>query len=184
MIRSLRFQSSILRSVRYSSTATPGFPPLFTTIKADLKNAMRARDTVRLDVLRGIIAEVNNAAKTPKPVETDLQLLDILRKRSSNLEASSKEFSAAGRQDLTNKAEGERKVVEEYAGQIETVSDEEIRAAIEEAIAELKASSEKIVIGTIMKKVLTGGGPLDGKPAGKTTVAKIAGDLIKALEQK
>ncbi|KAK2858363.1 hypothetical protein FQN49_004808 [Arthroderma sp. PD_2] len=185
MIRSLRFQSPLLRlGLRYSSTSasTPGFPPLFTKIKSDLKTAMRARDTVRLDVLRGIISEVNNAAKTPKAIHTDLLLLDLLRKRSSNLEASGKEYAAAGREDLTTKAEAERKVVEEYAGQIETVSDEEIRTAVEKVVAELRAGNEKVVIGAILKTVLAAGGPLDGKPASKSTIAKIAGEVIKAQE--
>ncbi|KAM5465670.1 hypothetical protein MauCBS54593_006445 [Microsporum audouinii] len=186
MIRSFRLQSPLVRlSLRYSSTSsTPGVAPLFAKIKTDLKAAMRAKDTVRLDVLRGIISEVNNAAKTPKPIETDLSLLDILRKRASNLEASWKEYAAAGREDLTAKAEAERKVVEEYAAQVETVSEEAIRTAVEGVIAELRVGSEKMAIGSVMKKVLAAGGPLDGKPASKTVVAKIAGELVKAQEQK
>ncbi|KDB25769.1 hypothetical protein H109_02398 [Trichophyton interdigitale MR816] len=185
MIRSFRFQSPLLRhSLRYSTSSTPGVAPLFAKIKTDLKAAMRAKDKVRLDVLRGIISEVNNAAKTPKPIETDLSLLDLLRKRAANLEASGKEYAAADRQDLLAKAEEERKVVEEYAAQVETVSEDAIRAAVESAIAELKAASEKLAIGSVMKKVLAAGGALDGKPASKTTVAKIAGEMVKALEQK
>ncbi|GBF60786.1 altered inheritance of mitochondria protein 41 [Trichophyton mentagrophytes] len=185
MIRSFRFQSPLLRhSLRYSTSSTPGVAPLFAKIKTDLKAAMRAKDKVRLDVLRGIISEVNNAAKTPKPIETDLSLLDLLRKRAANLEASGKEYAAADRQDLLAKAEEERKVVEEYAAQVETVSEDAIRAAVESAIAELKAASEKLAIGSVMKKVLAAGGALDGKPASKTAVAKIAGEMVKALEQK
>ncbi|EEQ29435.1 hypothetical protein McanMca71_004325 [Microsporum canis] len=186
MIRSFRLQSPLVRlSLRYSSTSsTPGVAPLFAKIKTDLKAAMRAKDTVRLDVLRGIISEVNNAAKTPKPIETDLSLLDILRKRASSLEASGKEYAAAGREDLTAKAAAERKVVEEYAAQVETVSEEAIRTAVEGVIAELRVGGEKMAIGSVMKKVLAAGGPLDGKPASKTVVAKIAGELVKVQEQK
>lgn len=122
---------------------------------------------------------MNNAAKTPKPVKTDLHLLDILRKRSSSLEANGKEFAAAGREDLTTKAEGERKVVEEYAGQIKTVSEEEIRAAVEGAVAELRAENGKLVIGTVMQKLFRVGGSLEGKPASKTVISRIAKELIK-----
>ena len=64
---------------------------------------MKAKDTNRLNVLRGLLAEVTNAAKTAQPLDSDMKLLGLLRKRTSAANQAAKEFSDAGRQDLTEK---------------------------------------------------------------------------------
>lgn len=57
-----------------SATSVPASPLLFK-LKGDLKTAMKEKDTNRLNVLRGIIADVTNSAKTSNPIKTDMQLV-------------------------------------------------------------------------------------------------------------
>ncbi|EFW15203.1 hypothetical protein D8B26_004467 [Coccidioides posadasii str. Silveira] len=179
MFRLLRFQArTLLRATcRYNSTA-PTSPPLLAKLRADLKTAMKARDTVRLDVLRAVISEINNAAKTSSPIQTDLQLLALIRKRSSSLESSSQEYVNAGRHDLKERNDTEISVLNEYAGQVQTTTKEEIESAVTQTIENLRSEGKKVDIGAIMKAAFAPGGPLNGKPAEKGVVSKIAAKSI------
>ncbi|EEP77580.1 conserved hypothetical protein [Uncinocarpus reesii 1704] len=181
MFRPLQFQARhLLRAqCRYNST-TPSSPPLLAKLRADLKTAMRAKDTVRLDVVRAIIAEINNSAKTSSPIQTDLQLLSLIRKRSASLEASTQEFIKANRSDLKERNDAEMRVLAEYGAQVPTTSEEEIQSAISQTIEKLRSEGAKVEIGAIMKAAFAPNGPLNGKPAEKGTVSKVAARLISA----
>ncbi|KAI1946328.1 hypothetical protein LOZ12_002657 [Ophidiomyces ophidiicola] len=181
MFRLRRFQARCLWQApcRYNSTA-PITPPLLASLRGDLKTAMKARDTVRLDVLRAIIAEVNNAAKTQSPIQTDLQLLALIRKRSTSLEAASEEFVKAGRSDLKVRNDAEISVLVEYAGQVSTMSPDEIQSAVSQTIEQLKSRGKKVDIGTVMRTAFAPGGPLHEKPAEKSIVSKMAAQAISA----
>ncbi|EEQ91262.1 hypothetical protein RJZ56_004411 [Blastomyces dermatitidis] len=181
MFRSLRSRpQQCLRGVvvRHNSTAAPTAPPLLFKIKSDLKDAMRARDTARLNVLRAIISETNNAAKTPSPIKTDIQLLKLLNKRTAALKDAKGEYLEAGRADLIENANKELEVLERYASQVETISNEEVRAAVSRAIEKMKNSGEKIAIGTVIKALVGPGGSLEGKPVQVGEISKIAKELI------
>ncbi|KAJ9313409.1 hypothetical protein DTO271D3_6272 [Paecilomyces variotii] len=181
MFTPLRFSARLgLRSVRYNSTATSGAPPLMAKIRTDLKTAMRAKDTARLNVLRAIISETNNAAKTPSPIQTDLQLLSLIRKRAAASKEAAKQFEEAGRADLKEKEDAQVVVWEEYAGQVETMGTDEIKQAVSQTISSLKEAGKKADIGTVLKTIFAPGGALDGKPAEKAEVARIAKETVAA----
>lgn len=167
------------RAVRYSSTDAPA-PPLLTKIKGDLKTAMKAKDTPRLNVLRAMITEYNNASKTSSPIKTDLQLLAVLKKKKAASEAAAAEAKAANRQDLEDKQMQEIKVIDEYAGDVALMSEDDISAAVSSAIENLKkmAAGADVKAGNVLKELLKIGGPLDGKPADKSQVAKIVNQLL------
>ncbi|EME79221.1 uncharacterized protein MYCFIDRAFT_183666 [Pseudocercospora fijiensis CIRAD86] len=157
-----------------SGTAAPP-SPLLGKLKNDLKTAMREKDTNRLNVLRGVIADVTNSAKTSNPIKTDMQLLALLRKRASAAKAASEEFKAAGREDLVEKEQSQVNVLDEYAGQVETMSENEIKDAVTKVVDEAKAAAEsvKINMGDILKKILGPGGSLEGKPVDRSEVARV-----------
>ncbi|PGH00903.1 hypothetical protein GX51_05567 [Blastomyces parvus] len=181
MFRSLRPRPQhCLRgvAVRHNSTAAPTAPPLLFKIKSDLKDAMRAKDKTKLNALRAIISETNNAAKTSSPVKTDIQLLKLLTKRTAALKAAKGEYQAAGRADLSESADKELEVLQGYASQVETISDEEIRAAVSRAVENIKNSGEKLVIGTVIKALVGRGGSLEGKPVQVGEISKIVKELI------
>ena len=154
-------------------------PPLLLKIRSDLKNAMKEKDTARLNVLRGLLSEVTNAAKTNNPVKTDMQLLSVLKKRAAAAKQASDEFKSAGRQDLVDKEEGQAKVLAEYAGDVRTMSNNEIRDEVMKVVEEVKAQQPaKINMGDVLKRLLSPGGSLDGKPVERSEVARIVKEVL------
>ncbi|OJJ42698.1 hypothetical protein ASPZODRAFT_125074 [Penicilliopsis zonata CBS 506.65] len=150
-------------------------------IRADLKTAMRAKDTVRLTVLRALISETNNAAKTSSPIQTDLQLLSLIRKRTAASREAGEQFAAADRADLKEKEDAQVAVLEEYAGQVETMDVAEIEAIVAQQIAALKDTDKKVEVGAVLKALFAPGGALDGKPAERAVVARIAKEGVKSV---
>lgn len=133
---------------------------------------MRAKDTNRLNALKALLADVTNASKTSKPVTTDMHVLGLLRKHSNAAKDAAQEFQAASRPDLKEKEEAQAGVFDEYAGQVDTISDEEIAAAVKSVVDDLKAKGEKADKGTVLKKLIGVGGIFDGKPVEKAAVAQ------------
>ncbi|KAJ5263867.1 hypothetical protein N7478_011472 [Penicillium angulare] len=172
MFRALRFTSSApLRQVRWNSTATT--PPLMATLRADLKTAMRAKDTARLNVLRALISETNNAAKTSSPIQTDIQLLSLIRKRAAASTDAAQQFATAERPDLKAKEDEQVTILEEYAGQVKTLSAEEVEDIVSQQIATIKEAGGKLDFGQVLKTLFAPGGALDGKPADRKEVAAL-----------
>lgn len=125
----------------------------------------------RLNVLRSVISETNNAGKTQRPIETDFQLLTLLNKRTHSLQEAASEFGKAGRDDLKNKATEELAVLETYANQVQTMSSEEIQSIVSSVISNLEQKT--LNVGSVMKALVAPGGALEGKPAVRADVAKI-----------
>ncbi|GIK03894.1 hypothetical protein Aspvir_007969 [Aspergillus viridinutans] len=179
MFRTLRSTSRLnLSPVRWNSTASPASPPLMAKIRSDLKVAMRAKDTARLNVLRALISETNNSAKTSSPIQTDLQLLSLIRKRAAAAKEAAKQFADADRPDLKEKEDAQVTILEEYAGQVETMSPEDVKAIVSQELSKLKEAGKKVDVGALLKSLFAPGGALDGKPAERAEVAKIAKEAV------
>ncbi|TVY38762.1 Altered inheritance of mitochondria protein, mitochondrial, partial [Lachnellula occidentalis] len=112
-----------------TGAATP--PPMLLKIRKDLKSAMQNKDANRLNVLRALLSQTLNASKTATPINTDMQMLSLLRKTSAQSRAASEEFKKNGREDLARKEEDQIVVLEEYAGGVSVVGEEEVRRAVE-----------------------------------------------------
>lgn len=154
-------------------------PPLLLKIRSDLKAAMKDKDTNRLNVLRGLLSDITNAAKTNNPVKTDMQLLSVLRKRAASAKQASTEFKSAGRDDLVQKEEQQVNVLEEYAGDVQTMSEDDMREVVIKEVDEVKAQqSGKINMGDVLKSLLAPGGSLDGRPVEKSQVARIVKEVL------
>lgn len=139
---------------------------------------MKAKDTARLNVLRSLLAEVTNAAKTSNPIKSDMQLLSLLRKRQAAAKAASVEFKTAGREDLVEREEGQFKILDEYAGDVEVMSVEDVKAAVQSTIDQLKAKGSEMKAGPVMKAIFAPGGSLDGKNVEKSTVPGVVKELL------
>ncbi|KAE8314294.1 hypothetical protein BDV41DRAFT_219538 [Aspergillus transmontanensis] len=182
MFRTQRLTARLnLRSVRWNSTTSPSTPPLMAKIRTDLKVAMRAKDTARLNVLRAIISETNNSLKTSSPIQTDLQLLSLIRKRMTGAKDAAQQFAEANRPDLKESEEKNVTILEEYANQVETISLDDVKHSVAQEISRLKETGQKVEIGTLLKSLFAPGGALDGKPAERSEVAKIAREAVSAL---
>lgn len=136
-------------------------------IVADLIAAMKARDAVRLGVLRMIKAKMLEAEVEQRGKKgTDYQLEDpealaaisaYAKQRRDAIEA----YRAGGRSDLAAKEEAELAIVQEYLPR--QLSADEVRDIVRQAMVETGASSMKDM-GALMKVVMPKTkGAADGK---------------------
>ena len=131
-------------------------------IQKDLTDAMKARDELRLSVLRMVKSALKHKeVEKIRPLEEGEAvqvLLTLVKQRKESIE----QFGKGGRQDLVDKETKELAIVESYlpAG----ASKAEMDAAIMKAIAETGANSIK-QMGAVMKaaKALLEGKTVDGK---------------------
>ncbi|KAL4914089.1 hypothetical protein BDW62DRAFT_149129 [Aspergillus aurantiobrunneus] len=181
MLRTLRQTTRLgLYQARWNSTATPSLPPLMAKLRADLKTAMRSKDTDRLNVLRALISETNNSQKSPSPIQTDLQLLALIRKRTAASKDSAKQFLDADRPDLKEKEDKAQAILEEYGSQVQTMGLDEVKEIVSSEVTKLKEAGKKVEVGAVLKSLFAPGGALDGKPAERAEVAKIVKEAVSA----
>jgi uncharacterized protein YqeY len=124
---------------------------LIEELEADVKDAMRAGDTVRRDALRLILASLKSAEKDllrPLSEEEELQVLQ--RERKKRIEAA-EAFRGGGREEQAAKEEAELAVLEEFMP--EPLTEEELERIVDDAIAENGATSMRDM-GRVMKDVM------------------------------
>ena len=109
----------------------------------ELKAAMRSSDAMRRDALRMVLAAVQKAEKetTHGRALTDDEMLAVLTKELKVRNESVETFRAGGRADLVEKEQAAIAVVSEFMPQ--PLSEAEVRALVEQAIAETGASTPR-----------------------------------------
>lgn len=150
-----------------------------TRLRTDLKTAMRAKDTPRLNAIRALLAEITDPDKTKTPITTDIQILSLCRKRAVAGRAAAEQFEREGRADLKDKELAQVSVLDEYAGSVQTVSEEEILEKVSNALKELGISGKQAK-GQLMKKLLGPGGVFEGMPVEKQVVVRAVDSAIQA----
>ena len=132
-------------------------------IDEDLKEAMRARDTRRLSVLRMLKAAMKNAAieKAGADELSDADAVAVVRKQVEQRQDSIESFQKGGRIELAENEKAEIAVLNAYLPQ--AMSEEELRTLVAETIAETGATS-RAQMGAVMKALaLKAAGRADGK---------------------
>jgi uncharacterized protein len=131
-------------------------------IQKDLVDAMRARDELRLSVLRGIKAAIKHKEVEKIATLDEQQTIQILQTLVKQRKESIEQFSKGNRPELAEKETKELKILESYlpAG----ASNDEMNAAIDKGIAETGANSMK-QMGAVVKaaKAQLEGKSVDGK---------------------
>lgn len=110
-----------------------------------------------------------------------MQFLSLLKKRVAASKAAAMEFGQANREDLKSKEEEQVRVLEEYAGSVETMSEEEIGRVVGEVVGELRrgqGQGEKVALGGAMKVLFEEGGRLCGRPVEKGVVVGIVRRIL------
>lgn len=136
------------------------------------RNHLRSEGN-RLDVLRGLISDVTNSAKTSKPVTTDAQMLNIIRKRVKSSEAAVEEFQSAKRDDLIDREVAQIAVLEAYIGDSDPMGEDDITRAIQDVIGRMRSEGKSVNHGSVMKSMVGPGGTLEDQPVDKQIVAKL-----------
>ena len=116
---------------------------LFNQISNDTKEAMKARDKVRLDTLRNIKKVFLEAKTAPgaNDVLEDADALKMLQKLAKQGREAAATFVQQGRQDLADEELAQVNVIDSYLPQ--PLTEAEIEAAVKEIIAQTGASSIK-----------------------------------------
>ena len=129
---------------------------LKTRIQTATKDAMRAKDGLRLSTLRLISAAIKDreiAARTCEGENTpmsDADLVAILAKMVKQRQESARAYEEGGRLELAEKENAEIAVIEEFLPR--KMSAEETRAAIDEIVTALGASSVRDM-GRVMSEL-------------------------------
>ena len=110
-------------------------------IKSDIKDAMRAKDTVKRDTLRNIQAAVKQIEVDERRDVTDTDLESIMMKYLKQREDAKTQFAEAGRDDLVAKEDAEIAIVKAYLP--EPMDDAELESVLKEVIASVEAESMK-----------------------------------------
>lgn len=123
-----------------------------------MKKAMFAKNELRLNTLRGLIAAFTNelVATRRKPTEEfpDDDALEVIRRGVKQRKDSIEQFGAGGRQDLVKQEEAEMKILLEFLPA--AMPEEEIRKLAETKKAELGITDKSkmgMLIGTVMKEL-------------------------------
>ena len=129
---------------------------LFEQVSNDIKEAMKARDKVRLETLRNIKKVFLEAKTAPGANDTleDADALKLLSKLAKQGKESAATFTAQGRQDLADAELAQVAVIEEYLPK--PLTEAEIEAAVKEIIAQTGATGMKDmgrVMGTATKQM-------------------------------
>jgi hypothetical protein len=125
-----------------------------------------------------VLADITNSTKTATPIKDDIALLSLLKKRISTSKSSIEEFSQADRKDLVTKEEEQLGVLEEYAGEVKTMREDDIRIAIAEAVDGLRSDGKQLTVGDVMKRTMGPGGALHSKMVEKPIVARITKEVL------
>jgi hypothetical protein len=143
-------------------------------IDEDLKDAMRAKDAIRLSVLRLLKAALKNAAIEKVSADgepNDADAVAVIRKQVKQRQDSIESFEKGGRADLAEKEKAEIAVLSNYLPK--SMSTEELQKIVAETIAEVGATS-RAQMGAVMKTLQP---KIAGRADGKTLSAEVARQL-------
>ncbi len=91
---------------------------LHEQIKANIKESMMAKDTIRLEVMRGLSTAFTNelvaTGRTPQNFLTDEQAVAVITRIAKQRKDSIDQFTKGGRLDLVEKETAELRILEVY----------------------------------------------------------------------
>lgn len=143
--------------------------PVKQDLENSLKEAMKAKDSVALDAIRAVIAEMKK--QDVKKEWADPEVHAIIQKAVKQRRDSIESFKSGGRADLAEGEAAQIKVLEKFLPA--QMSEEEITKLVIEAIAASGASGAKDmgkVMGALMPKVK---GKADGGIVNKIVKEKL-----------
>jgi uncharacterized protein YqeY len=143
-------------------------------IQSDVATAMRSGDALRRDVLRMTLSAAYNVEKREQRTLSEEDYAAVLAKEVKTRRESVDAFRKGGREDLVAKEEAEIAILSEYLPQ--QLSDDEIQALVDEALAATGASSARD-----MGKVM---GWLSPKTRGRADGKRVSELVARALASR
>lgn len=145
-------------------------------ITEDMKTAMKAGDKARLNVLRNLKSALKNTAIEKGGADAVLdeaEVMAVLRKQIKQRQDSAASYREGGREDLAATEEAEVEVLSGYLPA--PLSEEEVLRLVDEAVAEIGASTMKDM-GKVMALLQERtGGRADNKTLSTVVRGRLAG---------
>lgn len=131
---------------------------LHQTIREQIKDAMREKDTVKLQTLRGLLSACTNELlilkRTPQDELTDEEVLSVIRKAVKQRKDSIEQFTSGGRPELAEDEKKELGILETYLPAM--MSEEEVMKVVLSKKEELGITDKSKMgqfIGVVMKEL-------------------------------
>ena len=138
---------------------------------ADMKEALRSKDSLRLNTIRSVVSAIKNQEIDSRKDLKEEEILALVTREVKKRKEASALFKEGGRTDLMEKEDQERVILQAYLP--EQVSEEELRKRIQQVIAESGAEGMKD-FGKIMKVLVP---EFKGK-ADNSVIKDLAGDYL------
>ena len=160
--------------MRYTSDISLNvfFMTIQQTVREQMKDAMRAKEALRLEVLRGMLAAFTNELvaqrRTPQEELEDADVLTVLKRLVKQRKDSAEQFEKGGRPELAEKEKKELLIIEEFLPKM--MSRDDIKK-----IAVAKKAELGITDKSGVAKTAEGGSP------GAVNLAALRGKFIGAV---
>jgi uncharacterized protein len=128
---------------------------LLERVDSDLKEAMRAKDALRLGVLRMLKSALKYGAIEKSGADaqlSDVDAVQVIRKQAKQRQDSIESFEKGGRPELAEKEKVELAILNSYLPK--QISADELAKVVRETISEVGATS-KAQMGAVMKALQT-----------------------------
>jgi uncharacterized protein len=167
-----------LPRISYFVTLNSIHMTLQQTIKSQIIEAMKARDAIRLETLRGLSSQMTNELvalkRTPQAELSDEEALTVIRRAVKQRKDSIEQFNTALRPELAEKESAELSILEVYLPQM--MSKDEVMQI---------AMAKKAELGVETKAdALNSGTTGVGRPANAGLAGKLMSTLMKDLKGK
>ena len=141
-------------------------------LTAQMKEAMKSRDALRLSTIRMVLSSVKNRDIELRREMNDAEIIETIGTLCKQRRESIRLFKEAGRQELVDKEEAELALLIEFLPQ--QLTREELESLVDKAIAETSATSGKDM-GKVMKALMPDvSGRADGKLVSEVVKEKLA----------
>jgi uncharacterized protein YqeY len=137
-------------------------------INEGIKEAMRSRNQLRLDVLRMLKSKI--LAVDARCSLSDTEVVKLFKTYAGNLQEASEQAIALNRPEVAERLKSELVIIQEFLPKV--LSLEETKKLVLQAISETGAKTKKD-LGLVMKSVMKLGIEVDGK-----VVKDLAGQLL------
>ncbi len=123
---------------------------MYEKIKADIVTAMKEKDMIKVQTLRGVKGEIDLEHINKKVEINDELVINVLSHQIKTRKESIVEFEKGNRNDLVEKTNNEIVLLQEYLPK--QLEKEEIEKIINDAFTKVNPTSEKDM-GSIMREV-------------------------------
>lgn len=133
---------------------------LHEEIKNNIKEAMKAKDTVRLEVMRGLVTAFTNqlvaTSRTPQEMLTDEEAMAVITRLAKQRKDSIDQYTRGGRMDLVAEESAQLAVLEAYLPKLMEKSEVEAIAKAKQSELGITDATKKGMLMSALMKDLKG----------------------------